>query len=240
MQDTHALGTIYLFPVPLAVGDASEVLPRRTLQLMLQIRHWVVEDVRTARRWLKACHRDIDINALTFTELNEHTPPEEVPLMLAPVAEGHDVGVMSEAGCPCVADPGSLLVAAAQARGYRVVPLVGPSSILMSLMASGFNGQSWAFVGYLPTEPRERQRRLDRMVQAIRRDDQTQIFIETPYRNERLIAELARQLPSDMHLCVACDITGHDENIRTLSIAQWRQADTTAYHKRPTIYLLYR
>ncbi|MDE6098381.1 MAG: SAM-dependent methyltransferase [Muribaculaceae bacterium] len=229
---------LYLFPVPLSDVAPEQVLPGSNLELLLGIRYFVVENLRSARRFLKACHKSIDINSLEFTELNEHTPAGEVEAMLAPMADGHSIGVVSEAGCPAVADPGADLVAAAQRRGYEVVPLVGPSSILMSLMGSGFNGQCFTFNGYLPVDAQARARRLKDMQQAIRRDRCTQIFIETPYRNNKLIDELCRVLPGDMLLCVASDITGPRQRITTRRIDQWRRIKPD-YDKIPAIFLLF-
>ena len=214
-------GKLYLFPSLMAPCEPGDVLPRRNLELLVQTRYFVVEELRSARRFLKACDRSIDIDSLHFSVLNEHTPAGEVDAMLAPVFEGHDVGVISEAG-----------------RGVQVVPLVGPSSILMALMASGFNGQSFAFAGYLPIDAARRAAAFKEMERNVRRG-QTQIFIETPYRNSRMIAELAAALPPDMLLCVACDITGQNESIRTMPLKKWR-TDKTDYAKRPAIFLLYR
>ncbi len=228
---------LYLFPVPLSDVGPEQVLPGSNLQLLLGIRYFVVENLRSARRFLKACHKSIIIDDLEFTELSEHTPPGEVGAMLAPMAHGHSIGVISEAGCPAVADPGADLVAAAQRRGYEVVPLVGPSSILMSLMGSGFNGQRFTFNGYLPIDARARAGKLKDMQQAIRRDHCTQIFIETPYRNNKLIEELCRVLPADMLLCVASDITGPRQRINTRRIDQWRRIKPD-YDKIPAIFLL--
>ncbi len=228
---------LYLFPVPLSDVGPEQVLPGSNLQLLLGIRYFVVENLRSARRFLKACHKSIIIDDLEFTELSEHTPPGEVDDMLAPMAHGHSIGVISEAGCPAVADPGADLVAAAQRRGYEVVPLVGPSSILMSLMGSGFNGQRFTFNGYLPIDARARAGKLKDMQQAIRRDHCTQIFIETPYRNNKLIEELCRVLPADMLLCVASDITGPRQRINTRRIDQWRRIKPD-YDKIPAIFLL--
>lgn len=233
------MAALYLFPVPLDNDiPAGQCLPAYNTELLRGIRHFVVENLRSARRFLKKCDRDIDIDALHFTELSEHTRPEEVPAMLAPLAAGESIGVISEAGCPAVADPGADLVAAAQAKGYKVVPLVGPSSILMALMASGFNGQSFAFNGYLPIAAPQRTSRLKEMERRIRRERQTQIFIETPYRNNRLIAELASALPGDLLLCVASDITGERESIITRRLSAWAKASYN-YDKLPTIFLLF-
>ena len=228
---------LYLFPVPLSDVGPEQVLPGSNLQLLLGIRYFVVENLRSARRFLKACHKSIIIDDLEFTELSEHTPPGEVDAMLAPMAHGHSIGVISEAGCPAVADPGADLVAAAQRRGYEVVPLVGPSSILMSLMGSGFNGQRFTFNGYLPIDARARAGKLKDMQLAIRHDHCTQIFIETPYRNNKLIEELCRVLPADMLLCVASDITGPRQRINTRRIDQWRRIKPD-YDKIPAIFLL--
>ncbi len=230
--------SLYLFPVPMGDSPVNDVLPALNLTLIRTVRHFVVENLRSARRFLKACDKSIDIDSLSFTELNEHTRPEDVSAMLAPMEQGHDIGVISEAGCPAVADPGADLVAAAQRRGFTVVPLVGPSSIIMSLMASGFNGQSFAFNGYLPIDESKRTAKFKEMEQRIRRERQTQIFIETPYRNHRLIEDLCRRLPGDMLLCVASDISCSRQSIVTRRLADWKSSKYN-YDKIPTIFLLY-
>ncbi len=229
---------LYLIPSTMSDAPVGDVLPAGNIALCREIKHYVVENIRTARRFLKRCDRDIDIDSLTFTVLDEHTSPADVPAMLAPIEQGLPVGVISEAGCPAVADPGADLVAVAQQRGITVVPLVGPSSIIMSLMASGFNGQTFAFNGYLPYESRARSEKLREMERLIRTRQQTQIFIETPYRNNRLIAELVSSLPSGMRLCVASDITGPKQEIITLPLAKWAKRAYN-YDKVPTIFLLY-
>jgi 16S rRNA (cytidine1402-2'-O)-methyltransferase len=229
---------LYLFPVGLSDAPAADVLPQRNLQLLRQVRCFAVENLRTARRFLKSVDRTIDIDSLQLFELNEHTAPADIPAMLAPLEAGEPMGILSEAGCPAIADPGADLVAAAQRRGLPVVPLVGPSSILLSLMGSGFNGQSFTFRGYLPVENSRRAQCLKEMQRCIDRDRCTQIFIETPYRNNKLIAELARQLPGTMLLCVASDVTGPNESIVTKPLSWWSKA-TYDYAKRPTIFLLY-
>lgn len=235
MENTPKL---YLFPVPLSDVAPEQVLPGSNLQLLLGIRYFVVENLRSARRFLKACHKSINIDDLDFTELSEHTPPGEVDAMLAPMARGLSIGVISEAGCPAVADPGADLVACAQRHGVEVVPLVGPSSILLSLMASGFNGQSFAFFGYLPIDAQRRTAALKQMERDIRSRRQTQIFIETPYRNNKLIAELASSLPPSLLLCVAADITAPTQSITTKPLSYWKTAKYD-YNKRPAIFLLY-
>ncbi len=192
--DTDNVPTLYLLPVPLSDVAPEVVMPSVNIDIARQVKHFIVENIRSARRFLKRCDRSIDIDTLTFAELNEHTDPREVAAMLEPMKRGMDMAVISEAGCPAVADPGALAVAEAQRRGYRVRPLIGPSSILLSLMASGFNGQTWAFAGYLPHDTDSRGRALKEMQRRIERERQTQIFIETPYRNNKLIAELCQRL----------------------------------------------
>ncbi len=232
---------LYLIPCQLSDVSLDRVLPAHNIEVVCGIRFFVVESLRSARRFLKKCNRDIDIDALTFNELNEHSDLSDVvalEALLDPIGRGEPVGVISDAGCPAVADPGADLVAIAQRKGYKVFPLVGPSSILMSLMASGFNGQSFAFEGYLPVDSRARQVRLKELTRRIERERQTQIFIEAPYRNNQLIADLATSLPSGMRLCVASDITGDKQSIVTRTLGQWRQSPYD-YHKIPTIFLLF-
>ena len=229
---------LYLFPVPLSDNPVTEVLPAHNIELIKTVKYFIVENLRSARRFLKQCDRSIDIDSLTFFTLNEHTDASELTPMLAPMEAGNDVGIISEAGCPAVADPGADIVAIAQQRGYTIVPLVGPSSILMGVMASGFNGQSFAFNGYLPIDQGARTARLKELERRIIREHQTQIFIETPYRNNRLIAELCRSLPGNMRLCVASDITGARQSIVTLPLSKWAKREYN-YDKTPTIFLLY-
>lgn len=232
---------LYLIPCQLSDVSLDRVLPAHNIEIVRGIRFFVVESLRSARRFLKKCDRSIDIDSLTFHELNEHTDLHDtaaIEAMLDPIGHGESVGVISDAGCPAVADPGADLVAIAQRRGYKVFPLVGPSSILMSLMASGFNGQRFAFEGYLPVDAQARQARLREMVRRIEREQQTQIFIEAPYRNNQLIADLASNLPARMRLCVASDITGDNQSIITRTLGEWKKSQYD-YHKIPTIFLLY-
>ncbi len=237
-EATEKAPALYLIPSTMSDAPVDTVLPARNLEVIRTVRYFVVENIRTARRFLKRCDRSIDIDALSFVTLDEHTDPKDIPAMLSPMAEGHSVGVISEAGCPAVADPGADLVAVAQSRGYNVVPLVGPSSILLSLMGSGFNGQSFAFNGYLPYEAKARASKLREMERRIRQEQQTQIFIETPYRNNKLIAELVKMLPGNMRLCVASDITGDRQSVVTLTLSQWAKRKYD-YDKVPTIFLLF-
>lgn len=230
---------LYLIPVTLGDTDIDRVLPNHNRNIIAGISHYVVENIRSARRFLRRSNPDIVIDDLTFYTLDEHTRPEEVASFLAPLREGKPMGVISEAGCPAIADPGADLVAIAQREGLPVVPLVGPSSILMSLMASGFNGQSFAFNGYLPVEPSERTRKIKQLEQRAYSEDQTQIFIETPYRNHKMIEELVRTCRPNTRLCVACDISCEGEEIHTRTIAQWKKAKYDI-QKRPAIFLIYK
>lgn len=228
---------VYLLPVPLSAGTEHRVLPDFNIAVIRQLRHFVVENVRSARRFLRACIPDFPIDDSTFTELSEHTTLADVDAMLAPVRAGHPIGVLSEAGCPAVADPGAAIVAAAQRAGIEVRPLVGPSSILMSLMASGFDGQSFAFSGYLPVDDSRRSARL-RELERLAAKGQTQIFIETPYRNRRLVESMLRTLSDSTLLCIATDITGPRQNIVTRTIAGWRRQGIPDCDKVPTIFLI--
>ncbi|MBD5258186.1 MAG: SAM-dependent methyltransferase [Barnesiella sp.] len=236
---TERIPTLYLFPSNLSEAPINDVLPPVNIELITGVKHFIVENVRTARRFLKKCNRDIDINTLTFSVLDVNTDPAAVPAMLQPMAEGHDMGVISEAGCPAVADPGALAVAEAHRRGYKVMPLIGPSSILLSLMGSGFNGQSFTFLGYLPIHASERTAALKQMHADIMRNNRTQIFIETPYRNNRLITDIMAALPASTRLCVATDLTGPAQRITTMTLAQWRRQQLD-YDKIPAIFLLYK
>ena len=229
---------LYLIPVPLGDTPVEQVLPSYNREVIAGIRHFIVENVRSARRFLKKSNPDICIDDLTFYELNRHTEATEVSGFLEPLRRGYATGVISEAGCPAVADPGADVVAIAQREHLPVVPLVGPSSILMSLMASGFNGQSFAFQGYLPIDAAKRQKKLHEMERNVAAG-QTQIFIETPYRNNKLVAELSQQLRGDLRLCVACDVTGATEEITTRPVREWAKAKYN-YDKRPAIFLIYR
>ncbi len=229
-------GRVILFPSLLAPVAPCDVLPATNIALIREVKYFVVEELRTARRFLKACDKSIDIDSLQFSVLNEHTSPGEVEAMLGPALEGFDIGIISEAGCPAVADPGADLVAAAQRKGVEVVPLVGPSSILLALMASGFNGQSFTFEGYLPIDAGRRSEALNRIIAGARRHH-THIFIETPYRNNKLVSELATKLPAEMLMCVAADITGPTQSVRTMPAREWRKAEYN-FDKRPAIFLV--
>ena len=231
---------LYLIPVEICAGTSEMTIPAGNLHIVKGIRTFVVEDLRPVRRCLRHWDPTFPIDDCTFHELNGHTDPRAVPGFLDALRRGEPVGVMSEAGCPAVADPGADVVAIAQREGLPVVPLVGPSSILLSLMASGFNGQGFAFNGYLPVKDDERLRAVRELEGICARRGQTQIFIETPYRNNRLLRFLASNLRPDTMLCVACDITDPDkESIRTLPASRWKKEEYD-YDKRPAIFLMHR
>lgn len=230
-----------LFLIPCTLGDTahSRVFPAYNREVILSIRHFIVENVRTTRRFLKKEEPSIVIDDLTFYELNKHTSPDEVAGYLAPLAKGESVGVISEAGCPAVADPGADVVAIAQRKGYSVIPLVGPSSILLSVMGSGFNGQSFAFHGYLPIDATARTAMIKKLEGRIYTENQTQLFIETPYRNNKLAEELIRTCRPTTKLCIASNLTCDDELIRTRPVKEWA-GKLPDLSKRPTIFLIYK
>ena len=231
---------LYLIPVNISETSLGDVIPEGNLAIVRELKYLIVENVRTARRFLRRWSKDFDIDSITFYELNKHTDMSEVVSWLAPLRQGKPMGVMSEAGCPAVADPGALPVEIAQREGLRVIPLVGPSSILMSLMASGFNGQGFAFNGYLPIDEKERLRVIRDLESESQRKNRTEIFIETPYRNNAMVKFLSENLRPDTRLCVACDITDNErETIVTRTAKAWRD-NKENYDKRPAIFLIYR
>lgn len=230
---------LYLLPVTLGDTSVDKVLPAYNREVIRGIKHFIVEDVRSARRFLKKVDAEINIDELTFYPLNKHTSAEEVFGYLKPLEEGAPMGVISEAGCPAVADPGADVVAIAQRKNLRVVPLVGPSSILLSVMGSGFNGQSFAFHGYLPIEPGERTKRLKELESRIYTESQTQLFIETPYRNNKMAEEILRTCRPQTKLCIAANLTCDGEYIRTKSVKEWK-GKLPDLNKIPCIFLLYK
>lgn len=233
-------GTLYMIPCPISDNTPVwDVLPEANRKIMDSLDYFIVENTRSARRFLSKAGVSRKIEELEFVEHNEHTTDaREVERMLKPVLEGRSAGVISEAGVPGVADPGAAIAALAHRHGVRVVPLVGPSSILMSVMASGLNGQSFAFVGYLPIKEPERQRRLRELERRAVEEHQSQLFIEAPYRNVKLFETLVKSLSPRLKLTVATDITAPDEYIRTMTIEQWRKTGVPPFEKRPTIFIL--
>ena len=230
-------GTLYLIPVALGDGTASEVLPAATLEVLRRLRSFIVEDARSARRFLKAAGYPYPLQEAKFHLLNEHTRRDELDALLSLLMSGEDQGLMSEAGCPCVADPGEALVRRAMDGEIRVVPLVGPSSILLALMASGMSGQRFTFHGYLPVEKRERARAIE-LLEA-QAESATQIFIETPYRSVTLFQALLEQCRHDTRVCVAADLTLQSEFVQTRSVREWKGA-APRLERRPAVFLVYR
>lgn len=230
---------LYLLPVTLGDTSIESVLPSYNKEIILQIKHFIVEDVRSARRFLKKVDKEFDIDALNFYPLNKHTSQEAISGYLAPLLEGYPMGVISEAGCPAVADPGADVVAIAQRKGLRVIPLVGPSSIILSVMASGFNGQSFAFHGYLPIDAGERVKTLKLLEQRIYAENQTQLFIETPYRNNKMAEEILRSCRPQTKMCIAANLTCEGEYIKTRTLKEWK-GKIPDLSKIPCIFLLYK
>ena len=233
------MADLYLIPTTLGDVDLNRVLPDYNSSVIRRIRYFVVENIRTARRFIKKTDHEINIDDLVFYELNEHTEKKTLEEFLQPVCEGFDIGIISEAGCPGVADPGADLVRIAHEKNIKVIPLIGPSSILLSLMASGMNGQNFAFLGYLPVKPAERIKTLKDIERRSAVEKQTQIFIETPYRNMKLFEDLVVTLHPLTRLCIAADLSLESEYIRTQTISNWKRQKPDL-NKRPAIFLIYK
>lgn len=229
-------GKLYLIPTPLGEGNPAEVLPAPVFDLLPTLNCFVVEEVRTARRFLSSTGLKGHIAELEFHELNEHTNPAQAAAYVKLFENGRSVGLLSEAGLPAVADPGALLVEQCHRHGIEVVPLVGPSSLMLALMGSGLNGQSFAFAGYIPAKTEERRMELKRLEKRSSAAHQTQILIETPYRNDALFADMLQTLSGSVRLCVAANLTCPDAFIRTRSIAEWKNHPLTI-GKRPCVFL---
>lgn len=232
------LPALYMIPVTISDAPVSDFLPAGNTEVLRGIRHFIVENIRTARRFLKRCDKSIDIDSLTFYELNGHTDALSISSFLSPLRQGEPMGMLSEAGCPGIADPGAEVARIAQREGLRVIPLAGPSSILMSLMASGFNGQGFAFNGYLPIENDKRVKTLKELESRAWKTSMTQIFIETPYRNAKFMELLVATLRPDTLLCVALGISDPEkEYIKTRPVALWRK-NIPSLDKTPAIFLI--
>ena len=230
-------GKLYLIPTPLGDYPPEQVLPPAVLSQVCALRNFVVEEVRSARRFLSAAGLRGHIGELSFRELNEHTPPEAVEGFLSLFESGSDVGLLSEAGLPAVADPGALLVDLCHRHDIEVVPLTGPSSLMLALMGSGLNGQQFAFCGYLPAKTEERRRALREIEKRSRAARQTQLFIETPYRNDALLADILATCQGTARLTLAVNLTLPDGFVRTRTVARWRK-DVPVIGKRPCVFLL--
>jgi len=231
-------GKLYLIPTPISSGEPEYVLPQHVMDITRHLTYFVVEELRTARRYLARIKVEKPIDELTFFLLNEHSQPEEIEGMLTPLLQGNDVGLMSEAGVPAIADPGAMLVAAAHRKGIQVVPLVGPSSILLTLMASGLNGQNFAFVGYLPVKPDERRKRIKLLEQRSRAEGQTQLFIEAPYRNIQLLKDLISVCNEQTTITIATEVTSTDELIVTKTVREWKKLPLPDINKKNTVFAL--
>lgn len=231
-------GTIYLIPTIISPDTHSQVLPPQIRDVANHLTYFLVENIRTARRFLSALKIETPIDQLQFELLHKKTSSEELPGLMQPALDGNNIGVLSESGCPGVADPGARAVAYAHQHGLRVIPLVGPSSILMALMASGFSGQSFVFHGYLPIDKGQRAKTFKTLEKQSQQHRQTQIFMETPYRNNQLFKDMLKHCHPETLVCVAKDISGSEEYIRTQSVRAW-QKQPLDLHKVPTVFLLY-
>lgn len=228
-------GNLYLIPTPLA-DDTLAAFPPYIKNVIVETNIYVVENIKTARRFIKSIYKEKDIDACVFIELDKHNNYAFDDTILTEIFNGNHIGIMSEAGIPCVADPGNKVVEIAHEMGIAVKPLVGPSSILMALMSSGFNGQQFTFNGYLPIEASERKSKLQQM-EALAKKGITQVFMDTPYRNQKLLEEIIRYCKFDTMLCIASNITASNEFIRTLPLAEWNNRKPDI-NKKPTIFVL--
>ncbi len=230
-------GKLYMIPTTLGGEQINDVIPESVQQLVSGLRHFVVEDIKSARRYLRRIDRNFPIDDSVFFELNKRTELKDLGRFLKPAKEGHSIGVISEAGCPGIADPGAELVALAHETGIRVAPLTGPSSILLALMGSGFSGQEFTFHGYLPKDRKERVKRLKDFEADTRRTGHTHIFMDTPFRNMNVLDDLLNELADTTLLCIASNITLPDESVWTMTVENWREK---AYDlsKKPTMFLI--
>lgn len=232
-------GRLFLIPSPLGEGMLDWIIPNHVKQCVANLTYFVVEHPKTARCFLKQIALQQPIQAITLQTLDKHTPTNELDDLLGPIYAGNDMGLLSEAGCPAVADPGANLVRIAHEKQIQVIPLVGPSSILLALMASGLNGQCFSFHGYLPIDKMSCIKKIIQIESESLKFNQTQIFIETPYRNKKLFDLLATYCQGSTHLCIASNLTLRDEIIKTRTIKDW-QANPPDFEKKPTVFLLHR
>jgi 16S rRNA (cytidine1402-2'-O)-methyltransferase len=231
-------GIVFLIPTIISENTAHKVITPQIMEVVKKLNYFLVENTRTARRFISSLKIGINIEELNFELLDKNTPSDEVEKLMEPALKGKDIGILSEAGCPGIADPGATAVKFAHKKGIKVVPLVGPSSILLALMASGFNGQSFAFHGYLPIEAKEREKSLKEIEFIAIKKNQTQIFMETPYRNNKTFQDVIKICRADTLLCVAKDITGEEEFIKTQAISSWKSS-VPDLQKFPVIFLIY-
>ena len=238
-QKSKNLGTLYMIPVTLGDDRLSHVLPQGVMALTRKLDNFVVENEKSARRFLSSLKTEKPVREINMQLLNEHTEAKDIPALLSPLLAGHDVGMLSEAGCPGIADPGAALAESAHRRGIRVSPLVGPSSILLSLMASGFNGQQFTFLGYLPSDKNARITKLKEIEKRSQQRKETQIFIETPYRNQHMLEDILAHCADVTRLCVASNISLENELIISKPIAEWNKMGPLDLHKQPTVFLIF-
>lgn len=239
MKPITFLGKLYLIPTTLGEMQPEDVLPQTIKRSIDFIDHYIVENEKTARRFIKSVHPEKKQSELKISLLNKHTEESEYLKMINPLLNGMNIGLMSEAGCPGVADPGAVIVKIAHEKGIQVVPLVGPSSILLAIMASGMNGQSFAFNGYLPIDASEKRNAIKQFEKLSQEKNQSQLFIETPYRNNKLVDDLIQILHPQTHLCIACDITLPTEFIKTKTVNEWKK-NKVDLHKRPCIFIIHK
>ena len=232
-------GKLHLIPTVIGEAPIERVLPKEAIEIVNKINFFIVENVRTARRYLIKAGIKTPIDDLTFFVLNKHTQPEEIPEFLKPITEGNDIGLLSEAGCPAVADPGADIVKIAHQKNIQIVPMVGPSSILLALMASGMNGQNFAFNGYLPVKQPARNKQIKFFEMRSQQEQQTQIFIEAPYRNIQLLKDMLTACSPSTKICIAADISQDDEFIKTKTAKEWKKK-LPEINKRPTIFMIHK
>jgi len=230
-------GTLYLLPSPLAECNFTKIFPAYNAEIIQGIEYFIVEDLRVGRRFIKKMGIQKRIEDLYFSTLNEHTRYSEIEVLIQPLIDGKNVGLISDAGTPCIADPGNIIVSRVQELGFDIIPLVGPNSIILTLMASGLNGQSFAFNGYLPREQANRERQLHFLVSLVKKYNQTQIFMEAPYRNNHVFNSILSVCDPSLRLCLGINITSENEMIKTMTIQKWKMQKLDL-HKQPTVFLL--
>lgn len=239
MKPTLSLGKLYLIPTTLGEGDPLDVLPQTVKRSIELLDEYIVENEKTARKFIKSIYPEKVQSTLKLSSLNKHTEVSEHSKMLQSCMEGKNIGLMSEAGCPGVADPGAVIVKLAHEKGIQVIPLVGPSSILLAIMASGMNGQSFAFNGYIPIEKGEKKLALKNLEKLSQDKNQSQIFIETPYRNNKMLEDIIQAVNPSTHICIATDITLPSEYIKTMRASEWKKTQVDL-HNRPTIFIIHK
>lgn len=234
----RAFGTLYMVPVTLGDDNLSYVIPADVMHLVQGLEYFVVENEKSARRFLSSVKTNKPVRELNFQLLNEHTADKDLPALISPLLAGHNIGMLSEAGCPGIADPGATLAGLAHKKGIRVSPLVGPSSILLGLMASGFNGQQFTFLGYLPSDKSARIAKLKEIEKQSLRLNETQIFIETPYRNQHMLEDILANCNANSKLCIARNVSLETELVVSKTVAEWKKSELPDLHKQPTVFLL--